>query len=153
MGGATESGGVTEKAHEAADAAATVVKERSTELTTTAKNKVGKVVDERRDRLVSSARDVQTSAKDLADKVRDDQPQIADMIEQAAERASTLVEYVEQTQVSDIMTDAVTKARQRPWIVAAGMFGAGFLLARAARPVTTPSTTPQRQLTTGSGIR
>jgi hypothetical protein len=85
--------------------------------------------------------------------VREQQPQIADALENVIDRAKPLVDYVENTSIDQMVSEAQRQVRQRPWIAAAGMFAIGFALSRALKPVdgvidtvtggNEPATTPQ----------
>jgi flavin-binding protein dodecin len=154
-GGSSKVGELASKGKDAAGAAVGTIKEQGSELQTTAKTKLTGKAEDSRKVAADKARAVESDLRDLVGSVRDKQPQVGDAMEQALDRASSLVEYVETTPVDEMVTDLQRQARQHPWLMVGGMFAAGFLLSRALKPVDgvlgSGPGTGQRQLTSGGG--
>jgi hypothetical protein len=131
----TTADGGSSKVGEIATRGKEAVKEHGSELQKTAKSKVTQKADDGKSVAVEKARSVEGDLRDLVGSVREKQPQVADAVESVLDRATSLVDYVERTPVDEMTSDLSRQARQRPWLVVAGMFGAGFLLARAMKPV------------------
>lgn len=133
--GSSKVGDFASRAQDAAGAAAGTIKEHGSELQKTAKDKLATKADDGRTKAVEKVRDVESDLRELTSSVRDKQPQVADMLDSVIDRADSLVTYVENTSISHIAEDLRRQARQRPWAVIGGMFAAGFVLARALKPV------------------
>lgn len=139
------------KAQDAAGAAVGTIRQQGSELQHVAREKAVKAADERRVQLVQSARGFEGDIRSIADSVRERQPAVGDVIEQAADRTASVLEYVERTPVDQIVSDMGQRARQHPAVVAASMFGAGFLIARALRPVDSGQSTTMQDAARTSG--
>jgi uncharacterized phage infection (PIP) family protein YhgE len=154
-GGSSKVGELASKGKDAAGAAVGTIKEQGSELQTTAKSKLTEKAEDSRKVAADKVRTVESDLRDLVGSVRDKQPQVGDAMEQALDRASSLVDYVETTPVDEMVTDLQQQARQHPWLMVGGMFAAGFLLSRALKPVDgvlgSGPGTGQRQLTSGGG--
>jgi ElaB/YqjD/DUF883 family membrane-anchored ribosome-binding protein len=124
-----------DKATDVAGSAVETLKERTGGLQSTAKDKLATKADDSRTQAVDKAREVETQLRDFTDTVREQQPQIADTLESVIDRARPLVDYVENTSIDQMVSEAQRQVRQRPWIAAAGMFAIGFALSRALKPV------------------
>jgi hypothetical protein len=133
--GSSKVGEIASKAQDAAGAAAGTLKEHGSELQKTAKDKVARKADDSRTMAVEKARTLESDLRDLTSSVREKQPQVADALETAIDKAGSVITYVENTSIEDITSDLGRQARQRPWLVLGGMFAAGFLLSRAVKPV------------------
>jgi len=155
--GSSKVGEITSKGKDVAGTAVSTIKEQGSELQSNAKTKITAKADDQRKVAAEKVRTVESDLRDLTDSVKDKQPQVGEAIEQALDRASSLVEYVENTPVEQMVTDLQRQAKQRPWLMVGGMFAAGFLLSRAVKPVdgVMDHTSGQKQLgagqTTGYG--
>jgi len=134
------------------------VKDKGNELLPTAKSKVTQKADDGKTKAVDKARTVETDIRELVDSVREKQPQVADAVETVLDRAGSVVDYVERTPVNEMANELSRQARQKPWLVLGAMFGAGFLLSRAVKPVdgvidsVRSSDTPQIPQRTGGTV-
>jgi len=149
-GASSKVGELASKGKDVAGAAAGTISEKRGELTQTAKTKAVEKADERRGMAVDKVKTVHSDLRDLTSSVRDKQPQVADALEAVLDRAEDMINYAEQTSVDEMARSLSTQARQRPAVVIGGMFAAGFLLARALKPVDgVIDTVTQGQETTG----
>lgn len=155
---ATTDGSVTETARSAVDSAASTVKDAKSELQHKASDQASEVahrlaekLDERRTELAQTARTLQDKACEFAASVSDEQPQVGRTLEKVAKSAGSVITYVEDTPVEQMSHDVTTRLRRHPLLAAAGMFGVGFAMTRALKPVEQHATTPM--LTTGSSTQ
>jgi len=149
--GSSKVGELTSKGKDAAGSAVSTIKEQGSELQSNAKTKIAAKADDQKKVAVEKARTVETDLRELTDSVKEKQPQVGEALESVLDRANPIVEYIENTPVEQMMTDLQRQARQRPWLMIGGMFAAGFLLSRAAKPVegVMGGHGEQRQLGTG----
>jgi ElaB/YqjD/DUF883 family membrane-anchored ribosome-binding protein len=78
--------------------------------------------------------------RDSGDKLRSEQPQLASLAEQAAQKVDQASEYLSQHDVRDLIRASERFARREPLIVLGGAFAIGFLAARFLKATTPPST-------------
>jgi hypothetical protein len=161
----TGSASVADKAQEAVGTATTQVKETGTDLTNKAQeqveqaaHKVADRADERKAELAEQARTMQDKLREFATSVSEEQPAIGGAVKDLVGRADRVIDWVEQTSVEDMSRDLRGQMRRHPMLFAAGMFGVGFALTRALKPVDSTalqssSTGGSRQLTSGSSTQ
>jgi hypothetical protein len=121
-------------------------KERAAELAGQAQDKVRDVVegqvDERStqaaDKVESVAEDVRAVSESLSDRGQDTAARI---VEQGAEYAQQLSDYLRTSNSDQILEDVAAFARRQPWAVAAGGLLLGFAASRVVR-ASAPSTSP-----------
>ena len=133
--GSSKVGELTSKGKDAAGSAVSTIKEQGSELQSNAKTKITAQADDQRKVAAEKVRTVESDLRDLTESVKDKQPQVGEAIESALDRASSFVDYMENTPVDRMVTDLQRQAKQRPWLMVGGMFAAGFLLSRAVKPV------------------
>jgi cell division septum initiation protein DivIVA len=154
--GSTESSGsVTTQAKDAVSTATTKAKEQGSDLTHKAHEQVDAATqqlasraDERKDQLTAQARTLEGKLREFATSIGDEQPKLGEAAESLVDRVGGLVDYVERTPVEDMTRELRDSARRHPMLFAAGMFGIGFALTRALRPVDSPTTTTPLLTTT-----
>ena len=157
VGTAPVSGGsggtVKDKAQDAVGTATTQVKETGSDLTHKAQEQVDKNLhkvadraDERKAELAEQARSLQEKLEQFATSVSEEQPAIGGVVKDVVGRADRLIEFVEQTSVEDMGREVRVQMRRHPMLFAAGLFGVGFAVTRALKPVDTASL----QLSSGS---
>ena len=151
---------VSEKAQAAVGTATEKAKETGGELTHLASEQVGSAAhrfaekaDERKVELAVSARTLQDKLREFATSVGDEQPMVGERLEQVADSAGRLISYVEQTPVEEMTQDLNQQLRRHPVLFAAGLFGAGFAIARVLKPVDSSATGGARMLEPGSTQR
>lgn len=161
-GTAGSGGSVAAQAKDAVSTATSKAKAQGTDLTHMAHEQVDAAThrlteraDERKDVLAEQARSLQSKLEQFATSIADDQPKLGEAASEVVSRVGRLVDYVEQTPVEDMTKELRDKARTHPVLFAAGMFGIGFALTRALKPVDkaalqSTSTGGARQLGAGS---
>lgn len=132
----------TDEAKSKVESATETAREKGGKLQEKASDQIGNVthqvtekVDSRREDLADQARTLQEKAQQFATSITEEQPQLGHAIEQVVDSAGRLIDYVEKTPVEQMTQDVSQQMRSHPMLFAAGMFGAGFALTRAFRPV------------------
>jgi hypothetical protein len=113
-------------------------KERAVELASQAQEKVRDAVegqvDERStqaaDKVESVAEDVRAVSESLSDRGQDTAARI---VEQGADYAQQLSDYLRTSNSDQILDDVAAFARRQPWVVAAGGLLLGFAASRVLR--------------------
>lgn len=148
MTSSADSGTAAEKVQAAVGTATEKARETGSELThkasdqvETAAHRMGDKVDERKGELVETARSVQEKAHEFARSMCEEQPAVGKALEQVVHSADRAISYAEQTHVEQMGQELREQMRKRPMLFAAGMFGAGFALTRALKPVDASSAT------------
>ncbi|MCW2962028.1 MAG: hypothetical protein JWM90_2415 [Thermoleophilia bacterium] len=133
---------LTDKAGTALEGAAGTIKETGGELRHGTADRIGSVAhkvadkaDTRRSEMADTARAIQEKAQEFARNIAEEQPQVGKAIEQVSNSAGNVVSYVERTPVEEMTKDLSAQVRRHPLLFAAGLFGAGFALSRALKPV------------------
>jgi hypothetical protein len=134
-GSGTETGGTLEAASEKAREQAGKVAGGLEKGADTAKGK-----------LAERATEMQKELRSLADTVKEEQPTIGEPIEAVVQRSDALVNYLEQTPVSEILQDGIRWAKRHPGASLAAFAGVGFAIGRLARPADSPTGGSQQRL-------
>lgn len=140
--GSSSGDSVAAKAQSAVGTATEKAKDTSSELTHkaseqagTAAHKIADKADDRKAELAAQARTLQDKMREFATSIGEEQPKVGEVVEQAADRAGAVIDWVENTPVEDMTQELNAQLRRHPMLFAAGMFGAGFALTRALKPV------------------
>lgn len=133
-------------------------KERAAELATQAQDKLGETVKgqvdqrsvEAADKVESVADDVRAVSDSLSDRGQD---AAARIVEQGADYAQQLSDYLRSSSSDQILEDVAAFARRKPWAVAGGGLLLGFAASRVMRASATPepaTSTSAQNLRTGT---
>lgn len=130
-------------------------KERATELAGQAQEKVRNVVedqvDQRSDQAAEKVESVAADVRAVSDSLSDrGQDAAARIVEQGADYAQQLSEYLRGTGSEQILEDIAAFARRKPWAVAAGGLVLGFAASRVLRASAPSSSTETDPLVTSS---
>jgi ElaB/YqjD/DUF883 family membrane-anchored ribosome-binding protein len=90
-------------------------------------------------RAGDSLGDVAQVLHDTGNRMRDERPEIADLVETGAQRVDQLSAYVRETDVRGVIDDAEAFARRQPAVVIAGGLAIGLLVGRVLRSGAEPS--------------
>jgi ElaB/YqjD/DUF883 family membrane-anchored ribosome-binding protein len=109
-------------AHKAQETASNLVSQAQEVASSQASNQMTRAADA----LESVARTLHESGSG----VRDQQPQVAQVADRAAERIDQASQYLRERELSDLIADAESYARREPLLVLGAAFAAGFIAAR-----------------------
>jgi len=138
----TRSEGLVDQAKSELGDAATTVQEKAGELKEQGKGKLEETLGQKTTEAGGQARQAGQALRQTSSQLRADgssaSPQMAGLIEAAAERVEQLGGYLEHTDGDRLLRDAEDFARRRPWMVAgigllAGIAAARFLKASSER--------------------
>lgn len=137
-----EAATVATDAKDSAQEVASTTKEQAGEVTQEAKVQARALYDQAKDELGQQATDQQARAASglsaLGDELstmaeRSDGGMAADLAKQAADRAHTASQWLEQREPGDVLTELTSFARRRPGAFLAGAAALGFLGGRLTR--------------------
>jgi hypothetical protein len=127
LGGTTTANGPSSTTEQAKDKA----QEKAQQVKGEAKNRVSQQVDERSTQAGQQVSTMANDARSVADELRNqgkDQP--AKLAEQAAQRAESLGDYLQNADGDKILRDIEDFGRRQPWAVIAGGVVLGFAASR-----------------------
>ncbi|QOK22396.1 hypothetical protein IGS73_15120 [Janibacter indicus] len=140
-----EAATVATEAKDSAQKVASTTKQQATEVTQEAKTQVRALYDQTKGEFSQQATDQQaraaTGLSALGDELstmaeRSDGGMAADLAKQAADRAHTASQWLEQREPGDVLAELTSFARRRPGTFLAGAAALGFLGGRLTRGLT-----------------
>ena len=110
------------------------VRQRAEQTASTVVEQVQQVAETnvatQKDRAAETLGTVAQTLRDTSSSMREQQPQIASLAEQAATRVEDISNYVREHDIRDFVGEAERFARREPLIFLGGAFAVGFLAAR-----------------------
>jgi ElaB/YqjD/DUF883 family membrane-anchored ribosome-binding protein len=103
-------------------------------------------VSTQKDQAAGALHSVAEAVRRSSDELRDEQPQIASLATQAAERVDMVSDYIRDHNVRDFVRTAEDFARREPLIFVGSAFALGFLASRFIK-----ASSPSRDVTGGNG--
>ena len=103
-------------------------------------------VSTQKDQAAGALHSVAEAVRRSSDQLRDEQPQLASLASQAAERVDDVSDYIRQHEVRDFVRTAEDFARREPLIFLGGAFAVGFLAARFLK-----ASSPNQGMAGGNG--
>ena len=123
--------GVVEQASAKVSDAASSAQEKAGELTAEGKSRLAAQLDQRTTDAGSQARSMAESLRKSTEQMRSDgNSGAASVAEQAASQIERLGSYLEQRSGDDVIRDAESLARRRPWLIAGLGLAGGLAAAR-----------------------
>ena len=116
------SGQETDVRHKAEETASTVVSQ--------AQEVASSQVSTQKERAASTLDSVAQSLRKTGSEMRDEQPQLASLAEQAAGRVGDVSNYLREHELRDFVREAENFARREPLLFLGGAFAVGFVAAR-----------------------
>ncbi len=108
--------------HQAEDAASTLVDQAQETATTQ--------LSSQKEKAASTLESVALSLRESGESLRQDQPQIASLTDQAARRVEDISSYVREHDIKDFVSEAERLARREPLLFLGGALALGFVAAR-----------------------
>ncbi|MDP8905338.1 MAG: hypothetical protein M3N29_08480 [Chloroflexota bacterium] len=96
-------------------------------------------VSTQKDQAAQALHSVASAVRDSGQRLRSEQPQLASLAEQAAQKVDEASDYIRQHDVRDFVRTAEDFARREPLLFLGGAFAIGFLTARFLK-ASSPST-------------
>jgi hypothetical protein len=91
---------------------------------------VSRLIDQQKSAVTSRLGDWAHSARDAAQSVSQQYPQVASLLDQAAGRVESATSYLREHEIKDLVQQVNRFGRQHPLLLLGGMFVAGALAAR-----------------------
>ena len=129
--------------HQAEDTASALVDQAQQTATTK--------LSSQKDKAASTLESVALSLRESGESLRQDQPQIASLTDQAARRVEDISSYVREHDIKDFVGEAERLARREPLLFLGGAFALGFVAARFLKASGATGDSGRSQFDSGRG--
>jgi ElaB/YqjD/DUF883 family membrane-anchored ribosome-binding protein len=137
----TKAGG--EDVRQKAEQTASTIAEQAEQTATTQ-------ISTQKERAASTLDTVAQTLRDSGQNLRQEQPQIATLTDEAARRVEDVSDYVRQHDLRDLVSEAERFARREPLLFLGGAFAIGFVAARFLR-ASSPTGNANQRTAVGAG--